>query len=153
MKIDITKDEYKCLLDILYISDWVMNAFSVEERDDTRVYRDLEQKLLSLADGFGLGDLVDLEGRDEIFPSRKFEDESPAFKFIKEYDGEVFWDGLIERLAKRDFLEKHGKESLQKIFKDEELFNELEDMRVKYHNEFVTEGLRRLKILTDPLSS
>jgi len=38
MKIDITKEEYRLLLDILSISDWVMNATRVEADSETAPY-------------------------------------------------------------------------------------------------------------------
>ena len=58
MKINITKKEYRLLLDILSIADWVMNAYQTEDDPRTKPYEDLEQKFLSYAKDFGFENLI-----------------------------------------------------------------------------------------------
>ena len=148
MKIEFNKEEYLKLLDMLNIADWVIHSFATEEGEDTKEYRELQAKVFSFAQEYGLDDLVEqFEGSYE--PTRKFEDESPAFDFIEEYEEEVFWDELIDRLTQRDMEKKHGDEWLEDIFENEELFREYQHKLLEYEDEFEKYGLARLKFLED----
>jgi len=147
MKINITNKEYLILLDILYIADWIMHGFYTEDRVATKKYRDLEQKLFSLAKEFGADDLIKPDGKDgEFFATRKFEDESLALEYIEEYEEESFWDELIERLAERDLVHKYGPEIMKLIFEDEDIHDELENFKEKYAKEFEKNGLKNLRL-------
>ncbi len=148
MKIEFSKEEYLKLLDMVNIADWVIHSFTTGEGEGTREYRELQAKIFSFAQEYGLDDLVELfEGSYE--PTRKFEDESPAFDFIEEYEEEVFWDELIDRLTQRDMEVKHGEDWLDEIFENEELFREYQDKLLEYEEEFEKYGLDRLKLLED----
>ncbi len=148
MKVNITKKEYIKLLDVFYIADWIMHAFYSEERIDTKAYRELEQKFLSLAKEYGVDDLVEKENNEELYlPTRKFEQESLAMGFIEEYEKDSYWDELIDQLSTRDIIEKHGPDAIRKTFEDEEINNEFEDLREKYSNEFEVNGIKKLRLL------
>ncbi len=56
---EFTRKEYECLLDVLYIADWVMNAHKVEDAPKTEAYRKLEQKIFSYAKDMGFENLVE----------------------------------------------------------------------------------------------
>ncbi len=58
MKINITKKDYRLLLDILSIATWVMNSHKIEPDPKSIPYEELEQKFLSYAKQFGYGHLV-----------------------------------------------------------------------------------------------
>lgn len=145
MKIDLTKDQYLKLLELIYIGDWVLNSYTVGEREDTKEYQVATQKFFSYAKEFGYEVLVD-EHSGEYEVSRKFEDESQAYTYLNQYDNEVFWDELVERLARRDLAAKHGKTIITRVYKDEKLFNELEDIKEKYDEIFKQDGLKNLKL-------
>jgi len=49
MKINITKSEYRLLLDVLSISDWVMNSHKIGKNPKSEPYKELEQKFMSFA--------------------------------------------------------------------------------------------------------
>ena len=53
MKIEITKKEYRALLDVFHIADWVLHSYKTEEGPETEEYRNLEQKFFSFAAGNG----------------------------------------------------------------------------------------------------
>jgi len=145
MKIHLTKKEYKALLDMLYITHAVLHGFHMDTREETLKYWELEQKLYSFTKGFDAEDLVSYDNKyQEYMPTRKFDDETPAKKHLEEYDKEVFWDELIESLAKRDLIEKHGPEIMQQILKDEAVFNELRNYKIKYSEEFEKNGIKNL---------
>ena len=146
MKINITKREYLLLLDLLYLSNWVMNACHVGERPDTVEYRELHQKFLSYAKEFGQQDLVEYDKRyGKSYYTKLYEDESKSHNFIDEYENEVFWDELVDRLVKRDVLREHGEEALRKMdFR--EILQASESHEIRYNEEFENHGIQRLVI-------
>jgi hypothetical protein len=145
MKVFISKKEYRKLLDILFIADWIMNASRDDEGEETKDYKELTQKFFSLAKDYGYDDLIEYEN-GEYWETRKFEVESPSLTYIREYEEEDFWDKLIDRLSERDLEEKYGSEILSEIYENEEIYYELEGFKQKYLDEFSIFGFKRLKI-------
>jgi hypothetical protein len=147
VKINITKKEYHTLLDILYIADWIINAFAMDERVEAKEYRELEQKFFAFAKDFGADDLIELDHEDgQFYPSPKMDDETRAMKFINEFEEETLWDELIDRLALRDLVEQHGSEITKSILKDKKIFKELENLKDKYSKEFENHGIENLRL-------
>lgn len=145
MEINITKQEYLKLLDVLYIADWVMHSFSVEERTETKEHKHLEQKFLSMAKEFGLEDLVEAED-GEYMPTRKFDETTPASDFIHEYDEESFWTGLIDKLTIRDAVVEFGLEAVDNMYEDEEVMEEVQKIEEFYAKEFNSFGILNLNV-------
>ncbi len=146
VKIGFKKEEFLRLLDMVNIADWVIHSFTTGEGKDTKEYRELQAKIFSYAQEYGLDDLVEQFG-ESYEPSRKFEDDSPAFDFIEEYEEEVFWDELIDRLTQRDMGEIYGEEWLDEILENEDLFREYQQKLLEYEEEFEKYGVDRLKLL------
>ncbi len=147
MKINFTKKEYRLLIDILYIADWVLNAHKVEDDPRTRVYRILEQKIFSYAKEMGFENLIEyVTDFKEYFPSREYEETSPALKFIEEFETDAFWDELVDRLTERDLIRQVGGiENLSNLSFD----NRIEKtflLKEKYAAEFGANGLDNLEI-------
>ena len=143
MKINITKKEYETLLKSLLISDWVLHAFSIGEREDTTEFKALQQKIFSFAKDFGMNEYV-IYDRDlkSFYHTRKFEDESQFMTYIEDYDDQVFWDELGHRLSIRDISEEYEEEQLSNMDRMER-FSKIEDYFEQYSTEFETNGLRR----------
>lgn len=150
MQIDFTKAEYRDLLDMVYISEWIMNAHKTENDPRTKRYGKLEQKILSYAEKMGFGHMVEYAPEyEKYFPTRMFEDAGSAHGFIDEYDNDSFWEELINRLAERDLIRREDglsnvlrlpvEERLEKQFKLEE----------KYAIEFEENGLENIRIGQD----
>ena len=98
MQLDLTKKEFRRLLDMVYIGNWILNS----TRGDDRIadYDDLESKLFSLCRGQGMQALVEKwEGVD--VPSRAFSD-GGIHEAIMDYEDTVFYEILAEELARRD---------------------------------------------------
>ena len=53
MKINITKKEYRLLLDILHLGEWMLTAHDQEEMPEKKKYQDLVQKFYSYAEEMG----------------------------------------------------------------------------------------------------
>jgi hypothetical protein len=148
MEIILTTDEYEALLEMVQIASWILHAYRVEHEPETKAYRDLEQKILSLAKEAGFGDLVQYsEELREYFPSRAFEEEGRAMQFIEEYDEESFWDELAERLSTRDLVEEEGEVKVERMDRWERA-TRIESGHGKYLEEFERHGLGRLRLQT-----
>jgi hypothetical protein len=99
--------------------------------------------LLSLAYGSDLRDIVEFHPTLSQFFLKEevYEKLQP---FIDEYDDEASWDGLVDRLADRDFSETYG-DSMKRMDQDERL--EKYDAFVdKYEAETAEHGVDRLRI-------
>lgn len=98
MKIELSKKEFRRLLDMVYIGNWVLN--STRGVDRFADYDDVESKLFGLCRTEGMASLVDVwEGQD--VPSRAFAD-GGIHEAIMDYEDTVFFEILAEELARRD---------------------------------------------------
>ena len=125
MNIELTEKEFRRLLDMVYIGNWILNACREEDRFED--YDDLEEKLFSLCPEHGMAALCERwEGR--IYPSRAFE-EGGIHEAIADYEDAVFYDILAEELARRDMndeqISQNDAEALAERM--EEYFDEFEE--------------------------
>ena len=101
MQIDLSKKEFRRLLDMVYIGNWILNSTRGDDRFAD--YDDLESKLFALCRGNGMDALVErYEGTD--VPSRAFSD-GGIHEAIMDYEDTVFYEILAEELARRDLGE------------------------------------------------
>ena len=98
MQLDLTKKQYRRLLDLVYIGNWILNATRGEDRFAD--YDEVESLLFSKAAQMGMGSLAEV-WQGEIVPSRAFAD-GGIHEAIMEYENNVFFDILAEDLARRD---------------------------------------------------
>ena len=146
MKIEITKKEYRALLDIFHIADWVLHCYKDPEIPETKEYRILEQKFLVMAKEMGFENLVEFDPQmGQYFPTREYDETNLVTDCIVDYDNESFWEELIERLAMRDLILKEGNDKVMAM-DDEERLVKTENLREKYATEFERYGLSRLII-------
>ena len=98
MQIDLTKKEFRRLLDMVYIGNWILNSTRGDDRFAD--YDDVESKLFALCREAGMPALVEKwEGAD--VPSRAFAD-GGIHDAIEQYEDTVFYEVLAEELALRD---------------------------------------------------
>ena len=98
MKLELTQKQFRRLLDMVYIGNWILNSTRGEERFAD--YDEVESLLFARAALEGMPSLAELyEG--EIIPSRAFA-EGGIHEAIMEYENNVFFDILAEDLARRD---------------------------------------------------
>jgi hypothetical protein len=146
MKIEITKKEYRTLLDILHIADWVLHAYKTEEGPETEEFRNLEQKFLALAKEMGFEHFVEYDAEmKKYFPTHEYEETSSVMDVIVDYDNECFWDELTERLASRDLIQQEGRDKFMAMDFEERLIK-TEVLREKYSKEFEQQGVNRVVI-------
>lgn len=146
MKIDFTKKEYRLLLDLLSIADWVMSAHKTDPDERVTPYAALQQKIFSLAAEFGCDDLISYdESLAGYYPTVAFENESDDQIFIEEYDEDCFWDMLAGRLAQRDLVDELGPDAFLETEPAERMT--MEDKHAdKYLDEFEANGIMNLRI-------
>lgn len=148
MKIEFTREEYRRLLDIVFMADWVINAHKIKENSKTEKYNKLEQKIYSYAKEMGFEDLVEYApDQEKYYSTRKFEDEGRAMAFIYEFENDTFWDELISRLADRDLIRQIGGiENLSQLSFEERIERTV-PLEEKYSSEFEERGLDGVSIV------
>jgi len=145
MKINFTKSEYRTLLDVIYMADWILPTHDTEDRSGTKEYSDLFQKLMSYAKNMGCEDLVGFDEQQKDYAaSFIFEEESPALDYIDEFENDSFWAELISRLAQRDALIELKANNPQDV-ESEDLFTETSKAEEKWSKEFEAFGLSRIR--------
>ncbi|MBR3544469.1 MAG: hypothetical protein IKN76_00250 [Oscillospiraceae bacterium] len=133
MNIELTEKEFRRLLDMVYIGNWILNACREEDRFED--YDDLEEKLFSLCPEHGMAALCELwEGH--IYPSRAFE-EGGIHEAIADYEDAVFYDILAEELARRDMSDEQISQN-----DTEELAERMEE----YYDEFEENGIDNVRV-------
>ena len=145
MNINVNKQEYRLLLDMLAIADWIMHAYSVGKEDYHEKHEALKNKLLSYYKEMGAEDIIDpSEELGVCYETKEYEDYIQE-QFIEPYEDEYFWDELIEQLGKRDLLKSIGIEQYNKMELIERI-TKLDEKMEQYGLEFEEHGIDRLQI-------
>lgn len=98
MQIDLSRKEFRRLLDMVYIGNWILNSTRGEDRFTD--YDLVESKLFALCREHGMESLVE-KWQGEDVPSRAFAD-GGIHEAIMDYEDTVFFEILAEELARRD---------------------------------------------------
>ena len=98
MKIDLTEKQFRRLLDLVYVGNWVMNSTRGDDR--IREYDDVESTVFANCLSHGMVPLVEAY-QGELIPSRAFA-EGGIHEAIMDYEDTVFYEILAEELARRD---------------------------------------------------
>ena len=98
MRLDLTAKQFRRLLDLVYIGNWILNS----TRGDDRIpeFDQVESLLFARCAEAGMDGLADV-GEDEVIPSRAFA-EGGIHEAIMDYEDTVFFEILAEELARRD---------------------------------------------------
>ena len=98
MHIDLTTKEFRRMLDLVYIGNWVLNSIRGDDRFAD--YDAVESKLFGLCNGTGMQVLVE-KWQGEDVPSRAYA-EGGIHEAIACYEDAVFYEILAEELSRRD---------------------------------------------------
>lgn len=131
MQIDLSRKEFRRLLDLVYIGNWILNSYRGGER--FRDYDDLESKLFGLCRGHKMDALVQ-EQDGVCLPSQAYT-EGGIHEAIACYEDTIFYEILAEELSRRDM-------NYPQI--TEENYNEIMDRMNRYMDEFQLSGVDRL---------
>ena len=132
MQLELSKKEFRRLLDMAYIGNWILNSTRGEDRFQD--YDKVESLLFEKARQEGMGILAETY-RGETVPSRPFV-EGGIHEAIMEYENNVFFDILAEDLARRDM-------------NDESNYAELTHRIEAYINEFEENGTDNILVDID----
>ena len=102
--IELTDKEFRRLLDLVYIGNWILN--STREKDRFEDYDILQEKLFALCAKNGMNALIS-RWQGHIFPSSAYEN-GGIHEAIADYEDAVFFDILAEELARRDLRGRPG---------------------------------------------
>lgn len=98
MNLELSNKQFRRLLDLVYIGNWILNSTRGDQR--FRDYDEVESLLFARAALEGMPALAELY-QGEIVPSKAFI-EGGIHEAIAEYENNVFFDILAEDLARRD---------------------------------------------------
>lgn len=133
MNIELTDREFRRLLDMVYIGNWILNSTRGDDRFED--YDLIQEKLFALCPANGMRSLVQ-NWHGHIFPSQAYED-GGIHEAIADYEDAVFYNILAEELARRDLgLEDY----------DPDDFTELTARMEEYLAEFDKNGLNAINI-------
>ena len=131
MKLELTDRQFRYLLDLVYIGNWVLNATPGDDRIEE--YDQVEGKVFSHCVPQGMPKLVE-RYRGSLIPSRAFAD-GGIHEAIAYYEDAVFFDILAEELARRDLG-----------YPDSGMYNELNERMQKYLAEFDANGVENVTV-------
>ena len=133
MQIELSKKEFRLLLDMVYIGNWVLNSARGDDRIEE--YVAMEEKIFSYCAPAGMKSLIEL-WRGHIYPSREYED-GGIHEAVADYEDAVFLDILAEELARRDMDSEH-------VSPDD--IQELQHRMEEYITEFERNGVDNISL-------
>ena len=138
MKLELTTKQFRRLLDMAYIGNWILNSARGDDR--FKDYDDVESLLFAKAREEGMGVLAE-DWQGEVVPSRAFA-EGGIHEAIMEYENNVFFDILAEDLARRD---------MEDASIDQNNYEELSSRIDAYIAEFEQHGTDNILVDSDQL--
>ena len=136
MNLELNKKQFRRLLDMVYIGNWILNSTRGDQRFAD--YDEVESLLFGKAAAEGMPSLAELY-QGEIVPSRAFV-EGGIHEAIMEYENNVFFDILAEDLARRD---------MDDVPIDESNYDELASRIDAYIAEFEEHGTDNILVDAD----
>ena len=133
MQIELTELEFRRLLDMAYIGNWILN--SARGADRFTDYDNVESRLFSYCPSCGMSALVDY-GCGVAEPSAEYQN-GGIHEAIADYEDAVFFEILAEELARRDM-------DFEPI--SPENFDELTDRIDEYIEEFEQNGIDNISL-------
>ena len=131
MQIALTTKEFRRLLDLVYLGNWVLNSTRGDDRFQD--YDDVESKLFGLCRGTGMKALVEMWNGSPV-PSQAYA-EGGIHEAIAYYEDNIFYQILAEELSRRD---------MQYPEITDENYPEIMDRMSRYMDEFEVSGVDHL---------
>ncbi len=131
MEIELSRKEFRTLLDLVYMGNWILN--STRGNDRFADYDAVESKLFGLCQSNGMQALVDNSSGAPL-PSRAYM-EGGIHEAIALYEDNTFYEILAEELSRRDM-------NYAEITDDN--YDEIVSRMDRYMSEFSVSGLDKL---------
>ncbi len=133
MELHLTEKQFRRLLDLVYIGNWVLNSTRGDDR--IRQYDVVESLVFSHCLEHGMTKLVELYN-GEIIPSRAFA-EGGIHEAIMAYEDATFFEILAEELALRDLdVDRATAEN----------YNDVVERMAQYLGEFEAHGTDNISV-------
>ena len=131
MRIDLTSREFRLLLDMVYIGNWVLNSTRGDDRFQD--YDNIESKLFALCHHTGLRALAQVQDGTTV-PSQAYT-QGGIHEAIAFYEDNIFYEILAEELSRRDM-------NYPEV--TPENYGEIVERMNRYMDEFELSGVDRL---------
>ena len=131
MNIDLTEKEFRRLLDLVYIGNWILN--STRASDPPPPPPPPPPPMFSQCTRCGMYSLIQ-RWKGHVFPSRAYEN-GGIHEAIADYEDAVFFDILAEELARRDL-------NYEGLRETDELARRMDE----YMDEFEKNGIDNLRV-------
>ena len=141
INISFTKVQYRSLLKLIYLGEWMHEAHQEAESKDVK---EVVQLIFSRTKEADTENMIEYaENLKMFFPTKNMEE--IIHLLVDDYDEHVFWEELVDELAFRDFINKFGDELIEQMsaVKRMELLQPFLD---KYMNEFEANDISNLVI-------
>ena len=136
MELELSRKQFRRLLDMVYIGNWILNSTRGEDRFAD--YDQVESLLFQKAREAGMESLTD-DWHGVAVPSQAFA-EGDIHEAIIDYENNVFFDILAEDLARRD---------MDDVPIDETNYQELAQRIEAYISEFEQHGTDNILVDTE----
>lgn len=136
MELKLTKKQFRRLLDMAYIGNWVLNSARGEDRFED--YDEVQSQLFVQADEAGMSTLA-LRIGDLALPSPAYVN-GGIHEAIADYEDAIFFRILAEELARRD---------MHDVPIDESNMEELHQRMDAYMEEFELHGTDHVMVETE----
>ncbi|MDR2671240.1 MAG: hypothetical protein LBC26_05935 [Oscillospiraceae bacterium] len=133
MRLELSPKQFRRLLDMVYIGNWILNSTRSEDRITD--YDEVASLVFGLWEKEGLTALVEHMG-ESVIPSRAFA-EGGIHEAIMDYEDTVFFEILAEELARRD---------MQEASVDQDDVEELNERITAYIAEFERNGTDNISL-------
>lgn len=146
MQVELTREQYRQLLVLLFLGEWVANE-TLPEGERRAELQQVADYLYAMAPNFACEDWVEYcEDCGSHHANEAME--QALFPIIDEYDEDTFWDVLSHHLAYRDVMIAAGSNDKDR---DKDIPKELE-MRLwrrkeQYEQEFQKHGLDHVRLV------
>jgi len=142
MTLNLTPEEYRALMKVVFLGNWMANAYREEPLAE---FDNIEQVLLAQASTFNAEDIVEYDPKKKTWVhTRAFEDD--LGEKIDEYNIEALYDELGYWLARRDLINEIGEADASRMT-PAELSNAAQAHLEKYDEEFDDNGIERIGII------
>ena len=137
--LELTENQYRILIKLIYLGKWMYDSYRIEQDKEIE---NLEQHIFSLSEKFKTENLVYFNDEfKNYFPTRNLEDQ--IHDLVDQYNDYTFWEELIHRLARRDFINKFGEEIISEMDVKQILEHE-QPLIDKYEHELEKNGIDNL---------
>jgi hypothetical protein len=144
MKINFTNKEYRLLLDMVEIAEWVLNSHRTDPSDEIKKYSEIYQKVLSYAKEMGFENLITYDKNLGGYYATFEYEESEHMRYIEQFEDDVFWEALPNRLAMRDLVKQVGEKRYMEM-EFEERATKLVELESIYYKELNENGIDNLR--------